>query len=240
MRRILWTLIAVTSLAWAQEAGTPAKPTVVQKLIQLKYSDPVAMQRLLNLPGINVNAVPGVNAIVIRGTSEAVTEVEEMIKKIDVAPHNIELTVYLLAGTPQAGAEDIPADLASTAKQLHSLFPYKTYRLMQSFVLRDREGHDGSNNGAIPGSKQTYTFHYRGAGVSNGTPRMVHINHLEFSLWTPTIVRDKEGHMIDGHDSVGFNTDIDIGEGQKVVVGKSSANGSDDALILVMSAKVVE
>ena len=37
-----------------------------------------------------------------------------------------------------------------------------------------------------------------------------------------------------------ISTDIDAGEGQKIVVGKSSINGFEDALILVITAKIVE
>lgn len=39
----------------------------------------------------------------------------------------------------------------------------------------------------------------------------------------------------------GISTDVDVPEGKKVVVGKTSAvEGSDSALILVISAKVVD
>ena len=37
----------------------------------------------------------------------------------------------------------------------------------------------------------------------------------------------------------GVNTDVDVREGQKVVVGKSNF-GAEDAFILVVTAKVVE
>jgi hypothetical protein len=35
-------------------------------------------------------------------------------------------------------------------------------------------------------------------------------------------------------------SDVDLPEGQKVMVGKSSYGGADDALILVLSVKFVE
>jgi hypothetical protein len=39
----------------------------------------------------------------------------------------------------------------------------------------------------------------------------------------------------------GISTDVDVPEGKKVVVGKTSGlEGSDSALILVISAKVVD
>ena len=38
----------------------------------------------------------------------------------------------------------------------------------------------------------------------------------------------------------GLNTDVDIREGQKVVVGKANMDGSDRASIVILTAKVVE
>ena len=38
----------------------------------------------------------------------------------------------------------------------------------------------------------------------------------------------------------GFNADLDVREGQKVVVGKTGIGSSTEALILVVMAKVVE
>ena len=38
----------------------------------------------------------------------------------------------------------------------------------------------------------------------------------------------------------GINTDVDIREGQRVVVGKANMDGTDRASIVVLTAKVVE
>jgi hypothetical protein len=38
----------------------------------------------------------------------------------------------------------------------------------------------------------------------------------------------------------GLQTNIDVKEGQKVVVGKSNFNGNEDAMILIVTVKVVE
>ena len=38
----------------------------------------------------------------------------------------------------------------------------------------------------------------------------------------------------------GFGTDVDVREGQKVVVGKAAVGGTNSALILVITAKVLE
>ncbi len=49
---------------------------------------------------------------------------------------------------------------------------------------------------------------------------------------------DKNGR-VDTRRAV-IQSDIDMNEGQYVVVGKSSTNSSDDALILIVTAKVVQ
>jgi hypothetical protein len=53
----------------------------------------------------------------------------------------------------------------------------------------------------------------------------------------PTSAHNKEGNTVNDYSHI--DTDIDAAEGQKVVVGKSSVNGQD-ALILVVTAKVIE
>src|SRR5262249_1058165 len=127
----------------------------------------------------------------------------------------------------------------STAKQLHGLFQYKGYKTLESFVLRARDGQGGNTSGVIPGNPEaSYDFRYGTAVVSGGAPRVVQINRLELSVRTPTSERDKEGRI--RYESSSINTNIDVREGQKVVVGKSTFHGSNDALILVVTAKVVE
>lgn len=235
MRRIIWTLLFTAACAWAQ----PEKP--VQKIIEVRFADPANVADAIRIFGVNVGADRSLHIVSIRGSADQVTAAEEAIKKLDVAPMNVELTVYLVNGVggPKAGSTDeVPGELASTVKQLRSLFPYKSYRLTESFVLRAREGREGNSSGVIPGTVNAeYRFNYKRTTVSAGNPRVVHVDGLSLSLMTP------RGHDKDGradYRTVGVNTDIDAAEGQKIVVGKSNFNGSDDALILVVTAKVVQ
>jgi len=239
MKRLIWTLIAAAGLVFGQD-----QPKVVTKIVDVKYADPERVMRLVSVAGggINIRSDSSLHAIVVSGNPETVAAVEAMVRKLDVAPANIELTVYLISGNVRDATDDLPKDLASTAKQLHGVFAYKSYRILQSFVLRDREStnqaYGPSTSGTIPGSSSTYDFQYRTLTVSGGTPRMVHIEGLKFSVQTSTGTRDKDGRP--EHENSSINTDLDIGDGQKVVVGKSNLRGSDDALILVITAQVVQ
>jgi hypothetical protein len=157
------------------------------------------------------------------------------------APHaNVELTVYLLSGALQGtGTDDVPQDLSSTVKQLHSVFSYKSYKLAESFVLRGRssgrkEVGGAHTQGILPGSGLHYDFGYNRVWLSADKPRTVHIDGLQI------ILRNEFPHNRPTDPVASLSTDLDLSEGQKTVVGKSSVNNAGDALILVIVPKVIE
>ena len=238
MKKLLWTMIAMGGLACAQQ--TPSDPsTRAQRLIDVKYADPERLFSLLNGPGMSMRYDRSMHVLEFWGTKQAFDEVEAMVKKLDVPPIDVDLTVYLLSGNSQATADEVPKDLAATAKQLHALFPYKSYQVLQSFVVRSRDGQRASNNGMLAGSNAEYSFGYNSATVSAGTPRVVRIDGLNLRVGIQSGQFSENGPIY--RSSAGINSDIDIREGQQVVVGKSSVNKNvDDALILVISAKVIE
>jgi hypothetical protein len=67
---------------------------------------------------------------------------------------------------------------------------------------------------------------------------VVRFDALKLAMKVPVVV-DGKGAI--NYLDLGISTDVDVPEGKKVVVGKTSAvEGSDGALILVISAKVVD
>src|SRR5262249_34864659 len=138
----------------------------------------------------------------------------------------------LLYGAAQDPAGDTtPQDLAATVKQLRSIFPYKGYRVMESFVLRGRDGQQTQTNGTLPGSTTLYDFKYRPHVLPGSAPRMIRIDGLHFQLRIP-----ENNTFFDAN----ISTDLDTREGQKVVVGKSNVRGTADAILLVVTPKVIE
>jgi len=162
---------------------------------------------------------------------------------------NVELTVYLLTGTstPQQTADDVPQDLAATVKQLRGPFNYKNYKLTESFVIVGRSemtpscsGGGSRTGGVLPGSPNyRYSFTYRCVRVSSETPRVFHISNLTFTVTKP-VVRSTDLKTERADPLAEIYTDLDIREGQKTVVGKSSVYSNGDALFLIIVPKVVE
>jgi hypothetical protein len=168
-----------------------------------------------------------------------------MVKKLDVAPPsppphpNIQLTVYLVFGSPQSSGDQVPQELDSTIKQLHTSFAYKSYRMADSFVLRARDGQIASTSGVISVAvrgRGNYSFSYTRASVSTGVPNIIRIDGLLMTLRVEIRRPEVPPDVLNSE----IRTSVDVGEGQKIVVGKSNVNGTEEALILIITAKVVE
>jgi len=81
----------------------------------------------------------------------------------------------------------------------------------------------------VDASKTPYEFVVRPSAVTEDPGgRLIRLDTLSLSLRVP------------GGMDAGINTEITIREGQKVVVGKSNMGAPDQALILVVTAKVTE
>src|SRR5574340_248489 len=93
------------------------------------------------------------NHIILSGTKEAVGGFEEIINQLDVAPplkRDVETTVYMVLASMQPGsAAALTPELEPVVKQLKAIFNYKSFRLLDSFALRSRDGEHGETNGFI-------------------------------------------------------------------------------------------
>jgi hypothetical protein len=240
-------LLLMTAAAWAQE---PAKNT--QAIIEVKYADPSRLVDLLRQTyNANMRSDSALHVIGVSGPPDLVAAVTAAIQKLDVplsADPDVELTVYLISGVAQGPAtDDVPQELASTIKQLHGMFAYKSYKLSDTLVLRGRSGRpyngrETESEGLLPGTELGYHLSYNSLDVSPGDPRTVHINALGFSLRVPGITTTSKDGVTTDHTQIlaRIFTDLDVREGQKTVVGKSSVNGAGGALILVIVPKIVE
>jgi hypothetical protein len=243
--KIIYGLVVMSLSGWGQDTA----PKTVQKMIHLKYADANKVRGLLADYATNtrvgqwtivtnVRADFSLRMLVISSTPEIIAAYEEAVKKLDVPPVDFELTGYLISS---AATDQLPDALATTAKQLHAVFAFKGYQLLGSFVLRGRDGERATASGTLSkdGRASAYSFQYSRASVFGETPRIVGLHELRLGEPGRTGAVDKEGQPVTYNNELLF-TDIDIREGQKVVVGKSDMKGGENPLILVVTAKVVE
>jgi hypothetical protein len=228
------TLAPLAAQQAAQPAAQPAPPWTkgeITKVFDVKNREVNDLFALLSGFGATLKTSSALKAIAVTGPPSVVDAIGEAIKRFDVPAKNVELTLYLVSALAQASSQEpLPKELDGVAKELRSVFTYQGYRLLDTMILRCREAGQETRvsgsyvpNPAQPGVAAPYSIRLDPVTVSeDGKTRTISTRQLNLVGQGPNIA-----------------TGISVREGQKIVVGKTGMGGSD-ALILVVSAKVVD
>jgi len=252
MKKLFLTMLIALLCTGGIYSQPASSETRVQRVISIKNGNLSGILRTIQalLPNTSVLVTNSdLEHLILSGPKDAVAGFEEIIKQLDVMPvtkKNIETTVYMVVASAQsASGPALPAELDPVVKQLKGVFSYKGFRLLDSFVLRSRDTEKGDTNGFVPpldtnvpaSAKITYQFRYSRVSLDGSeTNRVIRYDNLKLGIKVPVASGGGFNYM-----DAGISTDVDVPEGKKVVVGKTSAiEGADSALILVISAKVVD
>jgi hypothetical protein len=253
MKKLFLTMLIALLCSGAIYAQPAPGESRVQKVISIKNGNLPGILRTIQalLSNTSVLVTSSDNEhLILSGPKDSVTSFEEIIKQLDVAPvgkKNIETTVYMVVASLQVSSGTaMPPELEPVVKQLKGVFNYKSFRILDSFVLRSRDTEKAATNGfltpldtALPaGTKINYQFQYNRVSLDGSeTSRVIRYDGLRLNMRVPVSGVGSQFSYVDA----GISTDVDVPEGKKVVVGKTSAvEGADSALILVISAKVVD
>jgi hypothetical protein len=237
MKTVLMILAFVAAPVWGQ--GSPDER--VQRIMTLKYIDPVAVQNLLRDFGVDIRADRQMKVVALAGKRSAVETAEQALARLDVpgaAQKDVDLTVYFVVGRDDVGnatGAAIPNELSSTVNALKSTFPYKSYELLDALSLRSRAGTGASTSGQLSGNRLT-SFSVGSVNVE-GDGNMIRIDHLRAGVRALMTLGVKPEYV----NVSSIDTEVvDVKEGQKLVVGRSSLEGPGKALFLVLIAKVAQ
>jgi hypothetical protein len=253
MKNLLAVILGFTALALGQVTNptapapkvTLARPGDVVKILPIAqkeivngyYSTYETLRKMYPAgSGVEMTFDSTHGTLVVRGPATAVKLVEDMVKQLDVpiaaAPPaaNVEVTVHVLYASAKEDAKGIvPADLQPTVQQLKGIFSYSSYRVMDVLFMRGRDNQAMDETANVSGSSSTiYQLRYTPIIALGPKPQSVRLKGLSFSMRGT------------GINNVGLTTDVDVREGQRVVVGKANLSGTEDAIILVVSAKVIQ
>ena len=246
-------MIAFACCAAAQEnAATMSKPPEIEsKLILLKHGNAWDIAKLLNTAGLPGAGDNDLRAIVVRSTPDKIEQVERIVKQLDAEtqpqaktePVNCDLIIYVLGGTKTpSGEAQIAQGLQPVIKQLKAVFPYQSYRLLETLSQRSRIGASTSLVGILPpfqGSNSNipakYALIYTLGSVSNQHGQWIaQVNKFSFSVNSYFRV---DNNSFDRNAEI--KSSFDVKSGQKVVIGNASVTGGE-AIFLVVEAKPVE
>jgi hypothetical protein len=238
-RIVLWAVL----LAAPAAAQTPAPTGQITKLVTLRNTEPRAIESMVQMFGVRINSNNQMKTMAISGTAESIAAAEAAIKQLDVAPtqKNIDLTVYFVVGGDQAtmAGGAVPQDLRDVITQLKGAFTFKEYKMLDVLTLRTRAGSVAKTSSILNAASpaQTSQFSIYNATVSeDGTT--IRIDRMHAGLRIPVGGSAQKGpeYFADS----GIDQDVDVKEGQKVVVGRSSLAGPQQALFLILTAHVIQ
>jgi hypothetical protein len=202
------------------------------RVFDVRYADLNGLQRVLSMFPAETNISSSPSMISVRAPKEVMSSISDVIKKFDAPPKNVELTIFVLTATNQAGPA-VPQILQPVVNELKTVLSYKQFNLVATEIVRGKDGSDVRTGGLLPQGGNIpegtiYTFNSRfGVPASDQENPVLQLDLLRFS------VQINAGPQV-GYQNVGINTRVDIPRGQQVVVGKATLG--DSALILVMSA----
>jgi hypothetical protein len=180
------------------------------RMFPLKYADADQIRRLFSTYSYPMSSNREFNVLTVTAPPAFQTIVEAAIKEFDVSPpppKNIDLTVYVITGADIPSP--VPKELETIEKQFMTRGAFKGVRLTDTQVLRIRTGQPGESGG----------IRVRAATVNTGEKgRVISLDGFKVNLKTATV-----------------NADIDLPEGQGVIIGTSSPDG-----LLVAIAKISE
>ena len=222
-----------------------AAPLVAQskitKLVTLRNMEPRAIESMVQMFGVQINSNNQMKTMAITGIPENLAAAEAAIKQLDVAPKNIDLTVYFVVGGDQASMMGgaVPQDLRDVITQLKSTFTFKEYKMLDVLTLRTRVGSNAETSGILSTANppRMSQFSIQNTTVSeDGTT--IRIDRMHAGLRIPISVASPQKNT--EYINSGINQDVDVKEGQKVVVGRSSLEGPQQALFLILTARVIQ
>lgn len=245
MKRVLIALLLASTASNAQQSsGTHPPEQMVQRLFILKYAEPSQLAGLLSVFNANIRQNSELHAITVEASADAMHGIEDAIQKLDVpsaTPKNVEMTVYLLVASDSAVAgSPIPKDLDAVTTQLKNTFPFKNYGLLDVITFQARTGQNirtTSSGGSLPiGGRAVAVITQININsiALQGDGRTLRVERLNAQFRVPQGTGGENFNYLD----LQMQTDLDIKEGQKVVVGRLGIT-HEQALFLVMVGKVL-
>ena len=218
----------------------------ITKVVDIKYADIARISSLIQQPkGAGMRIDPSGKLVVFQGDRLGVESMEEVLKKIDVPPANVELTFQLLTGSKAIGKPaDLPPALNAVAKEMKNIFGFQTVTLIDAITVRTQEGKDADANGLLPfvdkdSPKASYQVRTKQV-VVNGLKgnRLIRLGDLRFGATFHMNMGGANNQILPYLSSI--NTGLDMKEGQYIVVGRVGSDPASNPFFLVVSAKVVE
>jgi hypothetical protein len=227
-------------------------PDWITAVIPVQNVDVWSLAQALAIFNARILPNRDLKVLAVKASPETIAALQETIQRLDQpsrAHLSVEVIAYLLMASPSPGATgDLPAAVQKLLTPLQSTLGFQSVRLLESTVLRCRDNGDRcSASGVIPSPQPNFPemmYNFRCRCFTRNGPeaqgRFIQLDDLELGVRIPVPASADEKPPRFAYRDAGFQTGLDIREGQTAIVGKASLQGTTDALILAVTARVVD
>ena len=229
--------------------GTP-QPTPTQTIrYEIRYMDLHAAEQLaweqcttkdrcrIAVASQVAGAVKGI--MDVGADPETQQKVSRALAREDAAPRTQSFQLLLLAASARAGSggAEVPANAQKALADLRGFLPFKSYQLLDSAWLRTTQ--DNPTEGRVVGRDgASYRLRLRFRTTGNGD-LFVDFFNLSEERSTPRPASEAKK----GDEGVApralrdqISTTFSLKKGETIVVGTSKIDGSDEALVVLLTA----
>ncbi|HEX4959727.1 MAG TPA: hypothetical protein VF173_02725 [Thermoanaerobaculia bacterium] len=174
----------------------------------------------------------------VRCDSATHERISRALAKADAAPLTQSFQLLLLAAsTHKAASEpDVPASAQKALADLRGFLPYKSYQLLDSTWLRATQ--DKATEGRVVGRQDAgyrVKMRFRITGNEQMFLDAFELSE-ELSMPRPATEGKKEPAVAPHAPRDLINTSFSLKKGETIVVGTSKLDGSEDALVVLLTA----
>jgi hypothetical protein len=190
-----------------------------------------------------INQIPGTNKVIIEDTAEIVDKILSILEEVDTKPLDLQFNIDLLLGSTQEAAKtDWAKDKKneSVLKELQSLLKYKSFRMLDSTILKVQDSSRSSQRIGGKGINLNLQLSPRTIKDEDGESFQLELRLSQY-----------QGFKSDGNERTLtlIDTNLTLQSGERQVVGVSKltyvppeagAQEEDIALIMILSGKVLK
>jgi hypothetical protein len=219
---------ASPSPAASPEARRGVRPGDVQKVFVVKYIHVNDLARLLSVFPAEISGMERdtTRVLSVSAAPAVVAAIEETIKRLDVPPppiKSVEVTAYVLECAVSGDPGSLPQDLQNVLVQLKRIFNYSGCGLARTLFARASED---SRLAAEFNERTAGTYQLSGrVEVDSSQPPVVRLRGLDLANFSG-LTRSRLGG------------DIEVRDGQKIVLGRLGTTESGKDQIVVLTARV--
>jgi type II secretory pathway component GspD/PulD (secretin) len=175
------------------------------------------------------------NTLIIEDVPEIVEKVLSIIKEIDMKPLDLQFTVDLILGSlvseSKSGLTGNELRSDPVIRELQKLLKYQSFKRLDSSIIKVQDNKQSSQR--MGGDGMSFLLRME--------PRLIKEEKAN-TLQVELRLSQRQGINKEGKEisSTLIDTTLTLKSGERTVVGVSRFDGGDQALILILSGKIIQ